>query len=84
MLSWIFLIDPPYLYDPTAQYGIFGFNSWRVIFAFPAVTCIMRLIAFTVFYRYDLPQEYLARGKKEEAQEELLKTYHPEFLWGII
>jgi MFS family permease len=55
VLSWIFLrVDPAY-FDSSLDYGIFGFNSWRVIFGFPAVTCILRGGLLILVYRDNLP-----------------------------
>jgi hypothetical protein len=55
ILSWIFLTEVPSTFDAGIDYGIYGFNSWRVMFAFPAVTCIIRLIGFLFIYKRNLP-----------------------------
>lgn len=71
ILSWIFLQQAPSEYNLSEDYGSLGFNSWRIMFGFPIVTCVLRLMAFTSLYREDIPKETFKKGEVEKTKKQL-------------
>ena len=54
-------------------------NSWwRFVFAFPIITCVLRVIFLSFVYKFDTPFSLMKRGKKKEAMEVLKKIYQPD------
>lgn len=43
-------------------------ESWRIVFGFPIVLCIIQLINFTYFYRLDTPRWYILHGDSAGAK----------------
>lgn len=52
--------------------------------AFPALICFIRLMAFTLCFRKDLPSEYLAKDNRDGARDAIIETHKSEFVWGMM
>lgn len=50
---------------------------WRIAFAVPILTCLLRMIIIIVKYNYDTPVGYLMRDETDNA-EEIIDTYYLE------
>ena len=56
-------------------------NSWwRFVFAFPIITCVLRIFFLLFVYTFDTPFSLIKHGKKEEMMKLLEKIYKPEYI----
>ena len=60
-------------------------NSWwRFVFAFPIITCILRVILLIFVYTFDTPFSLIKRGQKNDAIEVLKKVYQEKYVEGAL
>jgi hypothetical protein len=53
------------------------------MFAFPIITCTLRMIVFVFFHKENLPQEYIKKGLKQKAISVIIKYYKEQFAFEI-
>ena len=55
-------------YDPRIEYGLLGFNNWRIIFLLTAIPCFIRGLGILTVITSNLPFEELALGNEEKVR----------------
>lgn len=55
-------------------------ESWRIVFGFPIILCLIQLINFTYFYRFDPPKWYVLQGDNAKAEAAINFIYKPEYV----
>lgn len=50
------------------------------MFAFPIITCIIRLFSFIFIYKYDTPYYYCSINNSINAKKSLKEIYKPDFV----
>ncbi|EAR82494.1 MFS transporter (macronuclear) [Tetrahymena thermophila SB210] len=55
-------------------------NKWRIVFVFPAILSLIRIISILVFYKIDTPYHYYRKGDQVQGKEALQQIYQEKYV----
>ncbi|EAR82492.1 MFS transporter (macronuclear) [Tetrahymena thermophila SB210] len=59
-------------------------NKWRIVFVFPAILSIIRIISILVFYKIDTPYHYYRKGNQDQGKQALQQIYQEKYVHHFV